>query len=77
MNCNGTVIALFFFNKYTFYNEGEVIASNSLKCTGSNTMVMPTKLSISNKQHLITYFCQCFQEFLLDLNSYMSLINGS
>lgn len=53
MNCNGAVVALYFY-KYAFYSEGDVIVSNTLKCVGSDTKVMPTKLSVSNKQHLIT-----------------------
>lgn len=80
MNCyNSTVIVFYFFNKYALYSENEVIASNTVKCVGSDTMVMPTKLlkNVSNKQYFIGYFCQCFQGSLLNLKSYTSLKNES
>lgn len=77
MNChNSTVIVLFFINMP--FRVKIKSSQVTPKCVFySDTRVMPTKLwkNVSNKQYFITYFCQCFQGFLLDPKSYMSLIN--
>lgn len=80
MNChNSTVIVFFKKYNYSLCSESEVFASNTMKCGGADTTVMHTDLlrSVSNKPYIISYFCLCFQGFLLDPKSYTSLINES